>query len=74
MDAYSNFVHHSYLTVDGYYDPKTVWTAATPAGDSVGGHAVVITGWGSYKGIDYWMVKNRYYCVRARVVLRSISL
>ena len=26
----------------------------------LGGHAVVITGWGVEKGMDYWLVQNSY--------------
>jgi cathepsin B len=42
------------------YDGKTIYTHSNKEGDSLGGHAISIYGWGEENNIPYWIIKNSW--------------
>mmetsp|Transcript_44536 Transcript_44536/g.141896 ORF Transcript_44536/g.141896 Transcript_44536/m.141896 type:complete len:152 (-) Transcript_44536:292-747(-) len=42
-----------------YYKNPSVYTPQ-PSDHVIGGHAMVITGYGSYQGVSYWWVQNSW--------------
>eukprot|EP00933_Yihiella_yeosuensis_P065556 TRINITY_DN6943_c0_g1_i2.p1 TRINITY_DN6943_c0_g1~~TRINITY_DN6943_c0_g1_i2.p1 ORF type:complete len:994 (-),score=194.29 TRINITY_DN6943_c0_g1_i2:248-3229(-) len=54
-------IYSSFATTTGFKRQK--WQrnpVYTGGGKQVGGHAVVIAGWGAHRGIDYWLIRNSW--------------